>query len=244
MSVKSSHCEPDVDALHVPGGGDVHVWLIQLDQHPAVVRQLWGMLNHTEHARASQFRFARDRERFTVAHAALRSILSGYLGVVPSDVRFRTLAYGKPAVDGDTVIRFNLSHSGDLALCAITGEREIGVDIEQIRPDLDWESLARRFFSAEEVAALAALDPERRMEGFVRCWTRKEAYLKARGEGLSLPLDSFTVLPAPDRSITERWQIVDLKPAPGYGAALAVEGRVHRVRCCDWKATLALSVTF
>lgn len=220
----------------------MHVWRIRLDQQLAVMCLLWEMLSDDERARAAQFRFARDRDRFIVAHAALRSILSGYLGIAPSSVRFRTSAYGKPAIDGTPFLRFNLSHSGDLALCAIAGEREVGVDIEQIRSDLDWEGLARRFFSAEEVAALEALDPGDRLEGFIRCWTRKEAYLKARGEGLALPLDSFSVLPAPDPSIAERWQIVDLTPAPAYVAALAVEGSVRMMHCTDWRHMQALAL--
>lgn len=247
MPVKLLNLEPDgfhADAPDISGGGEVHVWRIWLDQHPAVVRQLWGMLSDAERARALQFRFARDRDRFIVAHAALRSILSRYLGIAPADVRFHTSAYGKPVIDADTVIRFNLSHSGDLALCAIAGEREVGVDVEQIRPDLEWEGLARRFFSADEVAALEALDPGDRLDGFMRCWTRKEAYLKARGEGLALPLDSFSVLPAPDPSIAERWQIVDLTPAPAYVAALAVEGDVRVMRCTDWNQMQARAVTF
>lgn len=245
MPVKLLNLEPDgihADAPDIPGAGEVRVWRIRLDQHPAVVRLLWGMLSGDERARAAQFRFARDRDRFTVAHAALRSILSGYLRIAPSSVRFRTSVYGKPVIDGDPVLRFNLSHSGDLALCAIAGEREVGVDVEQIRSDLEWEGLARRFFSTDEVAALEALDPGDRLEGFLRCWTRKEAYLKARGEGLSLSLDSFTVLPAPEPSIAERWQIVDLTPAPAYVAALAVEGSVRMMRCADWDQMQALAL--
>ncbi|MFQ3632504.1 4'-phosphopantetheinyl transferase family protein [Roseiflexus sp.] len=231
-------------AFCAPDAGDVHVWIIRLDRQVAVVRLLWGMLSDDERARALRFRCPRDQDRFIVAHAALRSILSGYLSVMPSRVRIRTLAYGKPAIDGDTAIRFNLSHSGDLALCAIAGGREIGVDVEQIRPDLDWDRLARCFFSADEVAALEALEPKHRLEGFLRCWTRKEAYLKARGEGLALSLDSFTVLPDPEPSIAKHWQIVDLKLMPAYVAALAVEGHVRMVRYNNWGETLAPTVTF
>ena len=178
----------------------------------------------------------------------LRTILGRYLGRDPAQLRFRYGPSGKPVLyveSGSHSIRFNVSHTRDIALYAVTIGREIGVDIERIRVDFGTEDIAARFFSGREVAALGALPPPYRLEAFFTCWTRKEAYLKARGQGLSFPLDRFTVSLAPgeraallevldDPKETARWSVRQLFPGADHVAALAVEGRDWHLKCLQW----------
>jgi 4'-phosphopantetheinyl transferase len=163
-------------------------------------------------------------------------------------LRFGYNPYGKPALvgeEGEKGLRFNVSHSHGLALYAITRGREIGVDLERIRPFPDLIGLAERFFSPKEVAALRTLPAPMQTEAFLTCWTRKEAYIKAKGEGLSLPLSQFEVSLAPgepsallrtqwDALEASRWSLHALTPGPGYVAALAVECNHRRMTCWHW----------
>lgn len=227
---------------------EVHVWSAKLDQTVFRAHNLQQTLDGNERARAERFYFKRDRNHFIVAHGLLRVILSRYLNSDPGDLRFCYSPYGKPMLakefDGDR-LRFNLSHSHSLVLYAVTRAREIGIDIERIRPDLAYEQIAERFFSPREVAALQTVPTSRQLKAFFDCWTRKEAYIKARGEGLSLPLDRFDVSLAPgepatllstvgDPHETSRWSLRELDLAPGYVAALAVEGHDWRLKCWQW----------
>ncbi len=206
-------------------------------------------LSPDEHTRADRFYFQKDRERFTIARGLLRIILGRYLNMEPCCLQFRYNPYGKPALaneSGGNGLRFNLSHSDGLALYAITRGREIGVDIERIRPDLAEGQMAERFFSSREVKALRALPPSSQPVGFFNCWTRKEAYIKASGKGLTLPLDQFDVSLVPgepaallcvsgDPEESSRWCLQDSSPGPGYVAALAVEGHNWRLKCWQWQ---------
>jgi 4'-phosphopantetheinyl transferase len=197
--------------------------------------------------RAGRFHFARDRDHYTVARAVLRDILGRYLGLAPASLRFKYNPFGKPSLDdGARGVRFNLSHSGGIALYAVALGREVGVDVEQLKDEMDCGGVAERFFSPSEVAALRTLPPEAQKRAFFDCWTRKEAYVKARGDGLSLPLDSFDVSVAPgepaallrtrdDACEASRWTLRELSTEPGYAAALAVEGRDWRLRCWRWE---------
>jgi 4'-phosphopantetheinyl transferase len=175
----------------------------------------------------------------------LRSILAHYLDCQPAQVRFVYAAHGKPMLAGATDLRFNLTHSHGLALLAVTRGREIGVDVEHIRDDIDREPLAERFFSPVEVAALRSLAVELRREAFYRCWTRKEAFIKAVGKGLALPLDRFDVTLGPDEpaallathydpSEAMRWSMHNLTPGKGFAGALTVEGHSWRLWCGHW----------
>jgi 4'-phosphopantetheinyl transferase len=226
---------------------EVHVWRAVLVQPNPVIQALWYTLDQGERDRAERFHFQHDRERFIVAHGLLRTILGGYLGVVPRQLRFCYGAYGKPglAPECDTALSFNLSHAHELALFAITRDRAVGVDIEHTRPGIASIAIAERFFSPHEVAALQAIPDAQRSLAFFTCWTRKEAYIKARGEGLSLPLDQFEVSLAPgapaalldvagDQRERDRWQLRALDPGPGYVAALAVEGRGWALQCWQY----------
>ena len=178
----------------------------------------------------------------------LRTILGSYEKIEPARLRFCYSPYGKPylaAENNHGNLRFNISHADAIALFAIARGRELGVDIERIRPHVADEGIAERFFSSKEVSCLRALPAALQTEAFFNCWTRKEAYIKARGEGLSLPLDKFDVSLAPgeqatlletriDPSEVSRWRLLELKPGSEFTAALAVEGRDWRLKCWRW----------
>jgi 4'-phosphopantetheinyl transferase len=228
--------------------GAVHVWRASLDQSPLQVNRFESTLADDERSRADRFYFSRDRQRFIVARGVLRAILGGYLSRAPGNLSFSYSTHGKPALASESnadALRFNVSHSHGTALYALTRGREIGVDLEHIRGDLKAEQIAERFFSRSETIALRALPPSLREYAFFLCWTRKEAYIKARGEGLSLPLDQFDVSlmpgePAallstrPDADEALRWSLLNLAPACGCAAALAVKGRDWTLSCWRW----------
>lgn len=228
----------------------MHVWRVSLEQTPEVYEALWQTLSSDERARAERFRFEKDRTRFVVARGALRSILSRYVGLHPARLSFAYGAQGKPELAGLTThstLRFNLSHAGAAALCAVTEGREIGVDVEFIREDFASMEIAERFFSPREVAALQELPQQARTRAFFNCWTRKEAYIKALGEGLSCPLDSFAVSLAEEDAATllwsaagagevERWTMKSLAVGADYAAAVAVEGKAEPFRLWLWQS--------
>lgn len=224
--------------------GDVHVWRASLDVPHACVGDLTGVIVDEERARAERFVFPRDRDRFIVGRAVLRTILGGYLGIDPRQLRFRYNRHGKPALADELAggLRFNLSNSQGLALYAVTRGREIGIDLEQVDSRVSDEALSMRSFSPPEIDALLAVPAASRKEAFFRYWTRKEAYVKGRGEGLSIPLQQFDVSRTPQEPVLawdsageqhddSRWYVEDLKPGEGYAAALAVEGADRRVTC-------------
>jgi 4'-phosphopantetheinyl transferase len=232
------------------GSGAVHVWRVSLDQSSSELALFQNTLDYDERSRADRFYFRRDRERFIVARGVLRALLCRYLDRSPKSLSFSYSAHGKPALaseSGADAIRFNLSHSHGTALYALTRGRELGVDLEFIRCDLEAEQIAERFFSHSEIVALRSLPLAVRKYAFFLCWTRKEAYIKARGEGLSMPLDQFDVSlipgePAallstkPDSDEARRWCLHNLSPAPGYAAALATKGRDWTLSCWQWPA--------
>lgn len=228
--------------------GEVHVWRACLAQPEARVEALSRLLSAEERERAARFVFPKHRAHFTVARGVLRQLLGRYLGTSPAALSFAYGTHGKPALTephGESGLRFNLSHSHQLALYAVTWEREVGIDVEYPRPGVDVERLARRFFAPQEVDGLQRLPAERRQEGFYNCWTRKEAYLKARGEGITVALDSFTVSLrpgepaallrcAPDPGEMARWRLHALFPGKEYVAALCAAGDDWRLRCWQW----------
>ena len=227
---------------------EMHVWRARLDRGPAVVRAMRDTLTPDERERADRFRFEKDRVRFVVARGALRDILGRYLGSPPGAISFSPGEFGKPELAGaaaESRLRFNVSHSDGLALYAVNREREVGVDLELLREDFAGLEIAERFFSPREVQALRALPRESRAAAFFNCWTRKEAYIKARGEGLSHPLHGFTVSLAPgepaellatddDPAEAARWSLVELSPAEGFAAALAVKGPKPPITFWHW----------
>jgi 4'-phosphopantetheinyl transferase len=195
---------------------EVHSWCVRLDVPPETIAGLYRTLSPDERDRSVRFRFARDRQRFIAARGALRALLGRYLGTRPGEIRFVYNAFGKPELGPEfgSRLRFNLSHSADLALIAITTDAAIGVDVEYIRPHPDYPEIARSVFSAAEVDELERLPSDLYPQAFLGCWTQKEAYVKARGEGLG---DSDGT---PTGAVT-------FQPAAGYIGAVAVEGRAE-----------------
>ncbi len=196
--------------------------------------------------RADRFHFEKDRRHFTVARGGLRKLLGRYLDVPPAAVEFSYTEYGKPqlATRLDQQLKFNLAHSGGLALYAFTKVGEIGIDVELIRPDFTGDDIARRFFSPSEVAGLNLLPLAERQEAFFHCWTRKESFIKGNGLGLSLGLDQFDVTLAPgapaallstqwDRNEAARWTLKAIVVEPGYVGALAVAAHGWKLDCWE-----------
>lgn len=215
---------------------EIHVWKASLDHKRPALDRFEATLSSDERARADRFVFQRDRNHFIAGRGILRALLGAYVHRPPGELVFRYGPQGKPALRADMsdpAIRFNLAHSHGLALYAFAAGREIGIDLEHIRPDFAGEDIAERFFSPRELAELRALAPALRAEGFFNCWTRKEAYIKARGKGLRISLDSFDVTLTPGiqerfvRGVDARWHLIAFSAGACYPAAL-----VHdRSRC-------------
>jgi 4'-phosphopantetheinyl transferase len=211
----------------------VDIWRLSLDLPTDAVKSIESTLSADESARAARFHFEVDKNRFIVAHGVLRKILGRYLHRDPAELTFSVNQYGKPALVNST-LEFNLSHSGDFALIAVTQGRKIGVDVERIRQGISSHVIAQQYFSKAEVAELQSLPIEQRESAFFTCWTRKEAYIKAQGLGLALPLESFDVSlspnePAvlratrPDPQESARWMLRSLDVDLNYAGAIAVE---------------------
>ena len=227
---------------------EVHVWRTELDAPEAVIHQLRQTLDAAEIARADRFHFEKDRRQFVIGRGLLRTILGRYLNLKPHTLQFGYGAQGKPFLmgigDGSndaSSCRFNLSHSAGVVLIAVTANRESGIDLERIRPEFANETIAEEFFSSQEIAALRALPADVQPEAFFNCWTRKEAYLKARADGLSFPLGQFSVslIPGEPAALLSvhgepdeigRWSLLHLNPGTGYVGALVVEGPRPRLR--------------
>ncbi len=229
--------------------GEAHVWLAHLNVCSAERTELARALDATELHRAQRYRFCADREHFLVRRGLLRALVGSYLAVRPASIRFSAGCHGKPklgpAFDGSG-IHFNVSHSTGWALYAIARNRSVGVDIESMNPARADPAIAARFFATGEQADLRTLSGADWVTGFFNCWTRKEAYIKATGKGLSYPLDAFEVslLPGvPARLVrvnesprkSARWEMVDLYGLPGYAAALAAEKPLSSLRFWRWQ---------
>jgi 4'-phosphopantetheinyl transferase len=235
MAEVSTWSEPP-EALSL-ATGEVDVWRLELDQPESVVARFRETLEPDELARASRFHFDKHRNHFIVGRGGLRHLLARYLDVKPEEFRFSYGTYGKPALVEDE-LRFNVSHSHGMALFAVAADRELGVDVEQIRADFATQDIARRFFSRLEVAAFDGLPKEEQVAAFFRCWTRKEAYIKAIGRGMSEPLDAFDVTLAPGEAAAllraegqdvSRWSLFDIDVGAGYAGALLAEAPVSKI---------------
>jgi 4'-phosphopantetheinyl transferase len=227
---------------------EVHIWRASLMMREEEMVTLLRSLSEDELRHAYRLRLPRERARFIAARGILRNILSRYLRTQPDLVRFGYNAYGKPELldaEGDTQLRFNLSHAGRVVLYAVASGREVGVDVESVCDDVACAEVAAQFFSRGEAEALAALPERSRTRAFYNCWTRKEAYIKARGMGLTLPLDCFDVSLAPgepaallatrdDEPEAMRWSLREIDVGPSHIAAVAVEGRGWRQCCWLW----------
>jgi 4'-phosphopantetheinyl transferase len=219
------------------GEGEIHVWCRPLDRETASVEAFSGLLSADEQYRARRFRFERDRNEFIVSRGTLRTLLAAYQGIPAGQLQFAYSAFGRPSLierKNFTPIEFNISHSGGVTLLAFSRSRRIGIDIEEGRRDFDPTDIAEKFFSQSERSALRDLPPDLRYEAFFCCWTRKEAFIKALGEGLSHPLDAFDVsltrgvtaallATRPNADEVARWALRDIAAPEGYLASLAIE---------------------
>ena len=227
--------------------GEVHVWRGELNQPEHLLEKFRSTLEEHELQRASRFHFEKHRRHFVAGRGVLRQLLAQYLDTKPETLKFSYGAYGKPALNGEhknSPLRFNMSHSHEVALFAFAEDRELGVDVEHIRADFASEEIARHYFSRREVETFNVIPKQDQVEAFFRCWTRKEAYIKAIGKGLSQPLDKFDVTLAAEQPAAllwcseddaSRWSMYNLDVGGGYAGALAVEGQVSRIRC--WHMT-------
>lgn len=229
--------------------GEVHVWRIPLRRDAVRISESVRLLSEDERRRMARFRFDVHRERFALRRGALRILLGRYLGEDPAAIVFRYSSRGKPDVERPPSagrLRFNLSDSEELAILGVTTAAEIGVDVERLRELPDVDDLARRYFSIAERKEYASLAPERRTAGFFNCWTRKEAWLKARGEGLAVDLRSFDVSLTPGSAArllatrdpaedSGRWSLHAWEPEPGFVAAAAVEAAAPRLVLLDFR---------
>lgn len=220
---------------------EIHVWEFPLAISESAFALYPEILSENERARAARFHFQKDARRFVVARASMRSILAGYTRTAARDLRFAYSEHGKPSLTPSALdIRFNVSHAGDHAIFGVARGREIGVDIEAMREDIEFDKLAERFFSLPERQSLSSLSPEAKVRAFFRFWTCKEAFLKAQGFGLARSLSSFDVdlssgparllATRPDPAEAERWGLFELDAPAGYAAAVTVEGYTSALR--------------
>jgi len=226
------------------GGSVAHVWLIDLSNE-ILVNQCFKLLSDDEKKRAVRFYFEKDRKHFIIARGVLRQILGLYLSEKPNTLQFKYGKNGKPFLPKNT-LQFNLSHAGEIALIGLTENNIIGIDVEVINPKVEVEQVAQHFFAKGEIDSLMSLPKSKRHEAFFNCWTRKEAFIKATGDGLSFPLDQFEVTLKSnektellvthfDEKEREKWSLFDLEMKERYKAALAVRGKIEEIKFYDWK---------
>jgi 4'-phosphopantetheinyl transferase len=214
----------------------VHLWHASPAERDALLPYFSSLLSADEEARRQRFHFESDQRNFSFARGMLRTLLAAYSETSPRELRFEYSELGKPSLAGDhaeTELQFNLSHTPGAVLLAVCRQRAVGVDVERVREDFRPQEVAARFFSTTEQRTLMSLPEAQQREAFFRCWTRKEAFLKARGSGLSFPLAQFDVSIAageaevslttrPDAAEAERWQIMPAPAPEGCEAAVAV----------------------
>ncbi|MGH7847470.1 MAG: 4'-phosphopantetheinyl transferase family protein [Candidatus Binatia bacterium] len=221
--------------------GEVHVWCTPLDGHGPDVRFLEAQLSSEERARALRFKFSQDQVRYVISHGVLRHILSFYLRVDPRDLKLAAGANGKPElgpIPQKGLVQFNMSRSREVALFAVSRSGEIGIDVEYVDENFAFDEIVRQFFPPAESATLDSLPLPLRREAFFRCWTCKEALVKAKGTGLGSALDEIAIAQTGNtlalRNADPTWSLTELNPAPGYVGALAVETHDTRVKCWQW----------
>jgi len=231
-SVAFSELGRSVPSLPGLGTKEVHIWAVDLRAEPDLIARLGNLLSSEERQRSARFHFARHRRRFTVGRGALRVLLGRQTGLSPSRLSFEHGPKGKPSLVQAPELEFNVSHSSERAVIALTRGGPVGIDIERLRDIEDADDIARRFFSPREVETYFAVDADRRKRAFFNCWTRKEAFVKALGEGLFLSLDRFDVSLIPGEPAqllaidgetegARQWRLTELDLAPDFAGTVA-----------------------
>jgi 4'-phosphopantetheinyl transferase len=237
--------------LEKPGltQNQVEIWLVNIPEH--INRSVWyeTLLNDEEREKADRFYFAKDRLRYVITHGILRRLISQYVAIPPKELVFLKNPFGKPYISpviNTQKIQFNISHSKEGIIIAISKGNELGVDLEFARDTIPILEIAQRFFSPYEYQVLLATPASFRLLSFYRCWTRKEAFIKAKGKGLSIPLDSFDVTVSPDQppqlirssldpSDLEKWKLREIDTWPNYLATICIEGKDHQFVIKHWQ---------
>jgi 4'-phosphopantetheinyl transferase len=230
--------------------GEAHVWFVRLQEMSPHFESVLETLSPDEVARAARFRFEEHRNEYVLTRGFLRHIVGCYSGFAPHLLQFRYNSYGKPTLAaewGGDRLSFSLSHSRGVAVYALTRDQQVGVNLEYSHQDVEFDQVAELYFSPREISLIRQLPSDKKQDAFFSCWTRKEAYVKARGEGLSLDLRSFDVAFAPDQPASlfsvgddpnkiQRWSLAELSAPVGYTAAFAVGGVAPRIEQCQWPA--------
>lgn len=217
--------------------GIAHVWQANLEIDKATENHYYSLLSHDEQGRAGRFRFEKDRKHFIAARGMLRLLLGQYLAKKPADLVFQYAEKGKPFIPNPIDLQFNISHANGIALFGFVLKHPIGIDVEWINPKVEIEQVSQHFFAENERKRLMALPEVERLPAFFNCWTRKEAFIKATGDGLSFPLNKFEVSLTADEPATllathwdakerDKWSLFDVAMGEGYKGALAVRRKV------------------
>lgn len=223
------------------GDAEVDFWAFSIDPNDAVAMSFQSLLSTDEECRANRLRFQPLRNAFVICHGLLRHLLARYMGVDPASIQFRYQLRGKPVLINQIGLSFNLSHTNGMMVCGVMKRCKIGVDVEALRPLDDLQELAERYFCPEERGELLSLPENERTSSFYRCWTRKEAYIKAIGAGLSTPLQSFCVTLGlsetakflhikGDKNLAQSWNLLDIDLGAPYVAAVAYPGLERIIR--------------
>ncbi len=222
----------------------LHVWSVCKSDHENRLQEYWDILNEAEKERALTFRFLKDRYCFIIARGVLRNLLGAYIQMAPDQVKFQFGHNGKPYVHHPSQIKFNISHSGDTILLGFVQKHSIGIDVEYTKRKVDVKKIAELFFAEEEVTSLFRLDQAYHTQAFYNCWTRKEAFIKAVGSGLSFPLDQFVVSLDSTKEATlidtkwdkkekDKWMLNTIEPGKDYIGAVSVKGNVSDIQ--SWR---------
>jgi len=224
---------------------DIHLWRIVLPQSEEIKRNLFESLSNDELSRLAKFYFNRDKDRFLISRGGLRNILARYLNIYPNQVDFQYKTLGKPYINNKNLY-FNVSHAANCIVYAVSNCSPIGIDIEYCEHDIDYLSITKNFFSNNEYTKLLTLHSDKRLLAFYRCWTRKEAYIKAIGKGLHFPLHQLEVSLLPDEEIQllkimdktaekDLWKLVEIFPQQDYIASIATQQSFNNCLLWDWK---------
>ena len=225
---------------------DAHIWRADLEVDEGIQSSFLKLLTPDEKNRAQKFHFAKDKRNFIAARGILRFLIGKYLEMNPAEISFQYSQFGKPSIASNNSLKFNISHSQNIALFAFTKKLNIGIDVEFVNPKIEAKDIAANFFSTNEVLNLLALPEELQTLGFFNCWTRKEAFIKAVGEGLSFPLDKFEVSLDPDKpakllathwepKAVSKWSMYSMLPETNFVGCLAIEGQVDQVNFWNWQ---------